>query len=123
MSDERENLAEAARDSDLGFIGFKGRDCGEHVTDGRDSAWCLDCSEWCYVEGGRCRGCEALPAKRAAEQFAQMRAERDEALGLLREWVYARDIYASPDSYDRWMELGKKARALVERTSQGDADR
>lgn len=55
------------------FLGFTGRECGEHRTVGAHRAWCYDCGEWCYPSTP-CVRCE-LPTLRARIRDLEAAAE------------------------------------------------
>lgn len=46
-----------ADDNSPNFLGFEGRNCGDHRTVGSHRAWCFDCTMWCYPSNP-CNGCE-----------------------------------------------------------------
>lgn len=72
-----ENRAELCgaetRDEYANFIGYTGRECGEHRTVGEHRAWCFGCTEYCYPGGlagaGPCKGCELPMLRLQVEQL------------------------------------------------------
>jgi len=53
----------------VNFVGWLGRECGDHRTVGDYRAWCHGCSEWCYSSGidAGCAGCR-LPGLESTEK-------------------------------------------------------
>jgi hypothetical protein len=63
----------------LNFVGWLGRDCGEHRTVGDYRAWCHACSEWCYssdIDAG-CAGCRLPGLEATREDYWALRRALD----------------------------------------------
>jgi hypothetical protein len=81
----------------LNFVGWLGRDCGEHRTVGDYRAWCHACSEWCYSNDldAACHGCRMPHMEAWVEQY----------------WTLRRDLTTLIDAAD---EAGKRKVRIVD---------
>lgn len=63
----------------LNFVGWLGRDCGEHRTVGDYRAWCHSCSEWCYSSDldAACHGCRMPHLEATVADYWSLRRALD----------------------------------------------
>jgi hypothetical protein len=87
----------------LGFVGWLGRDCGEHRTVGDYRAWCHGCTEWCYssdIDAG-CAGCRMPGLELARARYWALTKRLDslvyDAEEAGKRKVAVKDIYTILD--------------------------
>lgn len=64
---------------ELNFVGWLGRDCGEHRTVGDHRAWCHGCSMWCYPSDldNACHGCRMPHLEATVADYRSLRRALD----------------------------------------------